>query len=356
MRKFKLFQVFEGSSPSSFAQHQKAAFQDRLTARGNSGVNLQLPLLAVDGGGTKTLAAITDQKGSILSTGKSGASNYQVVGFDHAVSSLAKAINDAISALKEIEENPEKQVSFRRAVFALAGIDTAKDLIKARKIVNQALEKTGIDVEETIVENDAQSALLGATNHQPGILLISGTGSIAFAFDGKETYERSGGFGHKVGDEGSGYWIGIEALKAVMKMHDARGPATILSEKILSYLQLKDYEELHNWVYSPNFTVDKVASLAKFVDEAANNGDEVSQRILSEAADELFRLVFSVAKKTRLVGVSFTLVLLGGVLENIDYIKVRLINQVKEVYPEVSVFMSKDAPIDLIIRRGLYQL
>ncbi len=352
MSKFPLFQISEGSSPSTFAQQ----IQDKSRAVNKQDENLKLPLLAVDGGGTKTLAAITDQKGSILSTGQSGASNYQVVGFEHAVSSLTDAINNAISALEDIKENTEKQVSFQRAVFALAGIDTAKDLIKARKIVNEALEKTGIDVQETIVENDAQSALLGATNHQPGILLISGTGSIAFAFDGKETYERAGGFGHKVGDEGSGYWIGIKALKSVLKMHDARGPATILSEKILSYLQLKDYEELHNWVYSPDFTVDKVASLAKFVDEGANNGDEVSRRILSEAADELFRLVFSVAKKTRLTGVPFTLVLLGGVLENIDYIKNRLINQVKEVYPEVKVFMNKEAPIDLIIRRGLYEL
>ena len=321
-------------------------------AKGNS---TTFPLIAIDGGATKTLAAIVDEKGTILGTGKSGASNYQVVGFDGAIGAISEAISTAILSLKE-KDQTLREISFQRAVFALAGIDTADDYETVKDIVKEAVKRTAILVNETIVENDALSALLGATDHQPGILLISGTGSIAFAYDGKGTYKRSGGFGHLLGDEGSGYWIGMQAIRSILKMHDGRGPNTVLSKKIIPYLHLKNHEELQNWVYGPDFSVDKAASLSVFVAEAAATGDLVSKNILNEAVEELLQLVTSVAQKANLPGNPFTLVLLGGILENMDAIRDQLIIKINELYPEAIIRIKPEKPINLIIRRGLYRL
>lgn len=314
----------------------------------------EFPLLAIDGGGTKTIAVITDEKGNVLSTGKSGTANYHVAGKKGAINTLKEVITKAVNNLKE-HYYPDRfvEISFQKCVFALAGIDTSIDQVNVDEIVSQALAKSGVKINKVIIENDALSVLLGATNNQPGAILIAGTGSIVFAHDGKDNYVRTGGLGHRLGDEGSGYWIGKQAISAILKMHDGRGPKTLLQELVLEHFNFTDHEALYNWVYSPDFSIHQVGALAKIVEKANYQEDAVSRTILERSADELYQLVSTAVKRIGITEVPFKLLLLGGVLQNSDFVKGQLLDRVKQTMPDADLLSTHKKPIELIVQRGL---
>ncbi len=314
----------------------------------------EFPLLAIDGGGTKTIAVITDERGKILSTGKSGTANYHVAGKKDAINTLKEVIIQAVNNLKEQDyPNRSVEICFHKCVFALAGLDTTIDQVNVDEIVSKALVKSGIKINKVIIENDALSVLLGATNHQPGAILIAGTGSIVFAHDGKENYVRTGGLGHRLGDEGSGYWIGKQAITAILKMHDGRGPQTWLEELILKHFNFTDHEALYNWVYSPDFSIHQVGALAKIVEQANDERDAVSRTILEQSAEELYQLVSTAVNRVGIADIPFKLMLLGGVLQNSDFVKGQLLDRIKQAMPHADLLSTHKKPIELIVQRGL---
>ncbi|TFJ93174.1 N-acetylglucosamine kinase [Lentibacillus salicampi] len=317
------------------------------------GGRTDFPLLAIDGGGTKTIAVITDADGNVLSSGKSGTSNYQVAGFKGTIKTLKRVIKKAIGQLNENVLHHDTEINFNVGVFALAGIDTIKDETNVQEIVKQVIEESGVQIKRVIVENDALSVLFGETNHSPGVILISGTGSIAFGHDGRGNYARAGGWGHRLGDEGGGYWIGKEAILTILKMHDGRGPETALSDLVLNQFQLDNHEDLYNWVYGPNYSIHDVGELSTIVEDAYHLGDPASKNILDRAVSELYCLVSAVVKRINISGGPFKLLFLGGVLQNSDYVKSELMYKVKNEMPNVDIITNHDKPIDLIVQRGL---
>lgn len=314
--------------------------------------NTTYPLLAIDGGGTKTIAVITDKKGSVLGVGKAGATNYQVVGRKAAQQSLQDAIQQAIEEVKSRFGHSDP-VAVEKAVIALAGLDTQNDQRIVDHIVCDALQSLQLNVRNFIVENDCLSALLGATQQSPGVLLISGTGSIVFAHDGKGRYVRAGGWGHRVGDEGSGYWIGKEAIRAVLKMYDGREEPSVLSNLILNHFQFHHIEDLYNWVYSEHYSVDDVSALTRIVEEAASQNDAVSQAILERAVSELEQLLYAVLARVSLNDEHVKLVLQGGVLQHNRHIRDQILNKLKRTHPNLQLLSNQKEPIYNIIRRGL---
>jgi len=307
-------------------------------------------LLAVDGGGTKTLAVITDRKGSILGEGKAGASNYQVTGKEMAIKALTASIQEALA---NVTARTGEMIHFEKTVFALAGIDTSIDEIEVREIVEKTIKQIGLATERLLVENDCLSALLGATQNKAGALLISGTGSIVFAHDGRGNFFRTGGWGYRVGDEGSGYWIGKEAIRSVLKMNDGREKETILTKLILQEFGFKKVEDLYNWVYSSAYCVDDVSALTTLVEEAYKMGDGVSKAILDEAAAELTLLLETTIEKAGIATEEFQLILQGGVIQNNHYIRERVLDRLKEKAEKVKVIDTDQKPITFIIKRGL---
>lgn len=169
------------------------------------------------------------------------------------------------------------------------------------------------------VENDAVAALASGTMGKlHGCVLIAGTGSIAYGFteDGREA--RAAGAGPVLGDWGSGYGIAAQALIAVIKAHDGRGPETILVDSILSRLELSSPDELIGWTYAdPSWA--RVAALVPVVVSAAEAGDEVANKILHYAVQELADSIKAVVQRLKLCGEDgndpFPLVMVGGVLE-----------------------------------------
>lgn len=307
-------------------------------------------LLAVDGGGTKTIAVITDANGAILGRGKAGASNYQVVGEKMAAKALAASI---INALNETGLADKDYKRIDKAVFALAGIDTSNDERTVKDIVQKVVRPLSLEIPTLLIENDCLSALLGVTQNKPGILLIAGTGSIVFAHDGKGKFVRAGGWGHRVGDEGSGYWIGKEAIRSVLKMYDGREKNTILAKLILEHFRFANLEDLYNWVYSEDYSVDDVSALTLLVEKACKLGDEVSQSILDRAAEELGHLLQTVIQKADIANDEFYLILQGGVLQHNHYIRENVLMRIKDHSERLKIVTTKDEPIFNIINRGL---
>ena len=133
-----------------------------------------------------------------------------------------------------------------------------------------------------LVVNDALAALVaGAGDQGPGIVLIAGTGSICYGRNEAGQAARAGGWGYLLGDEGSGWWIGRRTLSAVMRAGDGRGPATLLTERVLAHLELDETSDLIHEVYYRDTRRRAVAGLSGVVQRAADDGDVVARQILA---------------------------------------------------------------------------
>lgn len=317
-----------------------------------------IPLLAIDGGGTKCLAVFMDRQGNILGQGKGGSSNYQGIGKEGAIHELVFGIEEAIADLhrKDGSGLPQAEIEVECAVFALAGLDTEYDRRVIAGLVQEVLERLPIRVRHLIVENDGYAALLGATGGRPGILAIAGTGSIIFGINEQGRTARAGGWGHRVGDEGSGYWIGKQAVMAILKSYDGRVAGTRLGEWVLPHLGLDHEEDLFNWMYGPDYSVEKLSELSRTVGQAASAGDGEAQRILEAAAHELFIGVAAVIRHLSFQDRPFTMILQGGVLQNEGHVRGLLMQKIKAYAPQVQLDEARKEPIYGVTAMGLAYL
>ncbi|QDX95281.1 N-acetylglucosamine kinase [Brevibacillus laterosporus] len=316
-----------------------------------------IPLLAVDGGGTKSLAMILDQNQHVLGTGRAGSCNYHGNGVEAATHELKKAINGAMTeALTSQSQNPfdtQSPLQVDCAVFGIAGLDTSYDRAIILKLVNQVLFDLNIQINQIVVENDCVAALMGATNGRPGILAIAGTGSIVCGVGTNGKSSRAGGWGHRVGDEGSGYWIGNQALTAIFRSSDGRANSTLLTDEVLAYLQMDDVEQLFHWVYNEKtYSVDKVGELSRLVSSAAQKGDQTAHSILEKAADELFEGIKMIMGQLNLHDQACPVILQGGVLKHEPFVRQRLIQLISQYAPKAMVDDSEQDPIKGVIAMG----
>lgn len=216
-----------------------------------------------------------------MGLGISGPSNYHNVGIERAVSNVVEALEQAL-----------RGVEYDIAVVALAGMDTRFD----REVMEEALR--GRLKGRILVEHDAHAALYAATGGAPGVVVIAGTGSIVYGYRGGERIVY-GDRGWLLGDEGSAYWVGAEALRAaVRRLQD--GERTRLAELVLGEMGARDLEELVWRAYSTPHSVERVAALAPLVSRAAEEGDADALEILVRGASTLASYA---AKAARRVGV-----------------------------------------------------
>lgn len=151
-----------------------------------------------------------------------------------------------------------------------------------------------------------------------------------------------GGGRHIIGDEGSGYDIGIKAIKAALKSFDKRGEKTILEGDILDFLKLKSHEDLINYIYRSGVTKKEIASLTRVVNSAYIKGDLVSKRILKEAARELFLSVKAVVEVLSMQNKKVVLTTAGGVINNINYLYDEFRKFLNLNYPKVKIISMKN--------------
>jgi N-acetylglucosamine kinase-like BadF-type ATPase len=304
-------------------------------------------IVAIDGGATKTALTVRKRTTTLLEV-KGEGTNYQTSGEDKVRKVLAELLAEVRTVL------PDMHVTI--AIFAIAGIDSKKDEQIVRGIVEEVIQTQGLRVGKLIVENDAEATLLGATMGKPGAQLISGTGSIAFAHDGKGGIVRSGGWGHRAGDEGSGYWIGREVLRVIFRMEDGRGPFTSLTEEVLRELKLDSVQDLAGWLFNPDYSVDKIALLSRVLMKCVQQGDEVAIGIMKEAANELSVLLESVLQKCGLDKVACDVYLNGGALVHSEVLILELEKRVIADFPLCKLIVSRKVPIEYIVERGWLEL
>ncbi|KAH9293327.1 hypothetical protein KI387_041469, partial [Taxus chinensis] len=207
------------------------------------------------------------------------------------------------------------RLSVRAVCLAVSGVNHVSD--QHRMI--QWLRKIFPGNVQLYVQNDAVAALAsGTAGKLHGCVLIAGTGSIAYGFteDGREA--RAAGAGPILGDWGSGYGISAQALTAVIRAHDGRGPPTSLTSAILQELKLSGPDEVIGWTYAdPSWA--RIAALVPVVKACAAAGDKVAKNVLLSAIQELAESVRAVVQRLNLCGKdgrdSFPLVMVGGVLE-----------------------------------------
>src|SRR4030095_17024111 len=186
----------------------------------------------------------------------------------------------------------ERSIVPTAVCLGIAGVDREDEASTVRAIMRRIGYRS-----HTIVVNDALIALVAAAGDAPGVVIISGTGSIVYGRNANGEASRAGGWGHMIGDEGSGYWIGREALSAVMRASDGRGPATRLTAAILAHLNLNDLSRLPRIVYDRETPRMTGAALGPIGPEGADRGDVVPCRILERAVDELVLAAHSFASR-----------------------------------------------------------
>lgn len=259
-------------------------------------------VLGIDGGGSKTLARVAGADGQPLGRGEAGPSNYQGVGLAAALDALETAVAAALA------DADRSRADLIAACVGLAGVDRPAD--RERLAAWAAHYLPGVPV---TIANDAQLVLAAGTPAGWGVGVICGTGSIAYGRNPAGEMARSGGWGYLLGDEGSGYAIGLAALRAMLRAHDGRGPETALTDAVLSHLNLEVPPALVPHVYEHKVGPAAFAELAALVEAVAVAGDEVARGILREAGGELALAVRAVVQRLDLVG-PVPCALAGGVI------------------------------------------
>ena len=191
--------------------------------------------------------------------------------------------------------------------LGIAGVDRPDDSAVVRGIMRRIGFKARI-----LVVNDALVALEAGAPGRAGVVIISGTGSIAYGRNDRNEGARVGGWGHVLGDEGSGYWIGRRALSAVVREVDGRGPRTALTADVLAHFGVPDAAGLVSIVYNRDVPRQNVATLGPTVQRASERGDAVARQILERAGEELTLAAASVASRLEMRGDAFPFVLAGG--------------------------------------------
>lgn len=257
--------------------------------------------IGVDGGGTTTRAVVLDSQTPmrVLGTGEAGSSNHYSVGFESALENIREATNAALSNAGVASEAIEAWG------FGLAGArgQAEQDLWRERLQTLTGAARLAID-------EDSAAAQSGAFAGGSGAVCIAGTGANCFGINARGERARGDGLGPLLGDRGSGYAIGENALRVICRAADGTSPTTTLSEHVLAHLQARDIDELVQLVYRADFTKDRIAALFPIVLQCAAQDDEVASILLRDAGHELAATTFSVLKQLDLSRVAVC----GGVL------------------------------------------
>jgi len=240
--------------------------------------------LGVDGGQTATQTVVADEEGTILARSRGGPSNHteEPGGPERLERVVLQTIREALAT---IQIDYADQHAFSAACFGMTGETDIKTRI-LKRIVN---------TERLMVVHDSVNALAGATAGRPGIIVIAGTGSVARGTNARGEEARCGGWGHRFGDEGSAYWIGREAVRATLAEYDRMAAETILTPMLFERLGVNSPYQLTEKYYAGSLSREHLAGLSLWVDEAARQGDKVSQEILYHAGRDLAHLVQAVS-------------------------------------------------------------
>lgn len=296
-------------------------------------------VLGIDAGGTKTVCQLADDNGEVLAEARRGGANLQASGELEVEKVLHDVMEEAIG---------DHDVRPAAICLGVAGVDRPDDARVMRGIMRRIGYKARV-----LVVNDALVALEAGAPDKPGVVVIAGTGSIAYGRNEHNQAARAGGWGYMLGDEGSGYWIGRAALRAVLREADRRGPATQLTGLLLHYYGVARAQDLIAQVYHGSLRPSAIASLAQCVQGAFSDGDAVAIGILRSAADQLESSAMSVARRLELIGSDFPFVLSGGIFRAVPWLEEELARRLPMAAPRARTILLNEEPAGGAVRLAL---
>ena len=277
--------------------------------------------LAIDGGGTKTTCVIGDETVT-LGSATAGGSNVTRHGDAKAREALHTAVKMACAGAKV----DPAQIESACVGLSGAGRPEVRDAVKGmmREVLRGRI----------LVVSDLETTLQAAFGDGPGVITISGTGSIAYGRDTRGQTARSGGWGLAISDEGSGQWLGRRAVSAVLGAKDAGDDPPLLAI-ILKLWKLTSLDELvrrANASPPPDFS-----SLFRPVVEAASAGDLLARQLLEQAGSELAALARNVIRRLFANEASVPVAMSGGVFRQSEVIRQVFYNKVTAEFPQARV-------------------
>ena len=262
-------------------------------------------VVGVDGGGTKTAAAVVGDDLRVIGAGVAGPSNYRSVGMEASGGNIAGAISRAL-AMAQVSLDAVDAIC-----LCLAGFDTDLDL----PVPQRAIALLGFKG-PAIFENDVVGAWAGVTGGESGIVAIAGTGATALGMNARGEFWRTDGWDYVLGDAGSGYRIGLDGIHEAMKMLDGRRPPTILLRQLAECYGVDDAPAMRRLADSGALGKLRIADFARHVSEAADAGDPVAQEILGRASDAIASSIEAIVRRLEMRDATFPIGIVGSVFKS----------------------------------------
>lgn len=292
--------------------------------------------LGIDGGGSKTSCLVGDEK-SVLGHGTAAGSNVIRSGEEAARQSLSQAIQQACTSAKL---TPDK---IQRACIGLAGAARPEIREVVHRIIAQIIPG---DVEIT---GDMEIALESAFGSGAGVIVISGTGSIAYARNAQGQTGRAGGWGFAISDEGSGYWIGKTAVATAVREGE-QTQDTCLLKAIAKLWGVSTHHQVvmkANGTPSPDF-----AALFPVVLKAAEKQNKQAREVLTQAGKELVSLAEDVINQVFPETDSVPVAMSGGVFAHSSQVREVFYNRLSKEYPNVRLIEDVIEPVQGALQRA----
>ena len=294
-------------------------------------------ILGVDCGGTSTKALLTTFDGCIVGRGQGGPANFTVNGVDGVLSSTFEATEQC---LKEAGlDLPALRENGVLVSLGVSGAGREKESVAMR----QALQDSGFD--RVTVTHDGHIALSGALGGSDGVVVIAGTGSIAYGIH-QERSSRVGGWGYLLGDEGSAFWVALQALQQVMWGYDGRGVQDqVLLEAVFAYFGLTQVEELIPIIYRNPLDRGFIGGFSKEISLLADQGHLLSRNILQEAGRQLGRLAVAALVELGLLELQGSVGACGGLFAAGDWVLVPMQAEIHRSAPHQTLILPKFEPV-----------
>ena len=280
----------------------------------------------IDGGGTKSRITVSTLNNIVVKSIEGKSTNPFAVGMESACKHAEELI---LSALKKAGRLSTDEVF---GCIGSAGLGRKEDIETFEAKLSSLLPDITLKI-----TNDARILLEGALDGKDGIILISGTGSVCMGRN-KETIVKTGGFGWRLGDEGSGWWLAKEAIRRSLKAYEKRDIETKMTDDLLFYFGLQDISSFVSLINSEKTEKGYIAKGSSIVLDYAKKGDPLAIDIIQEGMNELYNLVFYTYNR---MGLGKTmLVLYGGVLENNEIYRNLLKDKISSELPDIEILPS----------------
>lgn len=273
--------------------------------------------LGIDGGGSKTTAVVSDEKGNLLCKKTGKTINFYGVGLEKSRENLREIMNEISKEMGEIR--------FTSAFIGCSALDWEAD----EETINSLCGGI-INAEKIGMNSDLYVALKSSGGNA---VAVCGTGSMAIGEKDDGEIIIKGGWGHIIGDEGSAYSISVSALKLCAALWDMGENSQLLMSS-LDFFRVNDFRSVIDIIYSQNTGKDYIASFAKVVGAFAEKGSEDAINIIKNEAEKFSETVISLINA---LGTCNTLSLYGGVFQNNGLFTEEFTSKIKEIYPEINV-------------------